>query len=184
MSGKPGAAPRVARPAARYRPGKAPTWTGGPAAQAARTAAPPVQVDSDEYEEDEDEDPSAGKDTALQEVPITDVAAGTQALRQGASRSTAGIVIQQQSQPAEGKLDIKFGKPGRAPPIPSKEEEEDSDEYGEFSWPVSAERIGRRTLSSHFPTMARDRHGRGGCGSRTNQARLPQARDSTGADQR
>lgn len=102
-------APRVARAATRYRPGKAPLAAGG------------LASDSDS-DADEDQD-SKVKDEAIQSFDLT---SGTQALKSGKERRTAGIVVNQNQQITSGSgsrdVGIKFKQ---------KEEEAESSEYGE-----------------------------------------------------
>jgi len=116
MSSRPpnSSAPRVARAATRYRPGKAPLASGG--------------LPSDSDEDDQDGDESKVKDEAIQHF---DLSSGTQALKSGKERRTAGIVLDQnQNQAAGGSRNVKQSRDVGIK-LKQKEEEAESSEYGE-----------------------------------------------------
>lgn len=103
----PKSAPRVSRPAARYRPGKAPLGVG-----------------ADDYS-DSDEDVGHHDDQTTQQSTAADISTGAAALlqAQNASRKTAGIIINEAGSSSK-KLDLRLhSTPGQV------KDDEDSSEY-------------------------------------------------------
>ncbi|KDN50415.1 hypothetical protein K437DRAFT_255133 [Tilletiaria anomala UBC 951] len=121
MSGARPSGHKVARPAARYRPGKAPVFPAQGSSSSARASVPLLQAKQDSYDDESD---YGEEQEATQNVPITDVVAGTHALRSRSSRDTAGIVITQGP-----RMDIKLKQPSaKGEEIESSEYETDTDE--------------------------------------------------------
>lgn len=111
---QPKAAARVARPAARYRPGKAPVGAAGSLDDFSDS-------DNDEHADDHDSRHTA----APTSVSISDLSSGTAALQSSAQRRTAGIVIADPSSSAK-KISVRLNaaaEPTRA------QEQDDSSEY-------------------------------------------------------
>ena len=153
MSGPRSQGQKVSRPAARYRPGKAPqlppSASAGTAKRTSRIAAPPPRPEDDSEDEEEDE----REDKQRRDVAITDVVAGTEALRSGADRETAGIVIQEGQ---STKVDIQFKKSGRA--SATQVADDDSSEYGEWSKRILCRDLGLTlTFSLQKPTRTTNR---------------------------
>ena len=108
----PKQASRVARPAARYRPGKAPLGAG-----------------VDDYSDSDESDGAHGhaEDHASQHVDVGDMHSATAALLHGQQRNSAGIVIHETARPSSSrKLDLRLQP---AAPKGELDAQDDSSEY-------------------------------------------------------
>ncbi|GAC75553.1 microfibrillar-associated protein MFAP1 [Moesziomyces antarcticus T-34] len=111
---QPKAAAKVARPAARYRPGKAPTGAAG------------SLDDFSDSDNDEHADDHASRHTAAPtSVSISDLSSGSAVLQSSAQRRTAGIVIADPSSSAK-KISVRLNAAAEPTGAP---EQDDSSEY-------------------------------------------------------
>lgn len=111
------AATKVARPVARYRPGKAPVG---------------ADASIDDYSDSDQSDDHLEQDgtTAAQQndvgIKVTDLSAGTAALLSGPQRKTAGIIVNEAGPSNSKKLDLRLHSTA---PTAAAQEDSDSSEY-------------------------------------------------------